>query len=232
MTKKIHIIIVAAGSGSRFGGPLPKQFCDLGGKPVLMRTIDACRGVLPGTGMTLVLSEEMLDYWHMLCDTLQFDSPDIAVGGDTRFESVKRGLATVEQGTDIIMVHDGARPFPTRAIFHALVEALEDKKCHGAIPAIAVTDSLRRLSADKSSSTAVDRSEYRAVQTPQAFQAKLLLEANAKAAKSDLVFTDDASVMEAAGYSRLCLVPGDVRNIKITNPGDLALANFYLHDFV
>lgn len=232
MTKKIHIIIVAAGSGSRFGGPLPKQFCDLGGKPVLMRTIESCRGVLPGIGMTLVLSEEMLDYWHMLCDTLQFDSPDITVGGDTRFESVRRGLATVEPGTDIIMVHDGARPFPTRAIFHALVEALEDKKCHGAIPAISVTDSLRKLTADKSSSNAVDRSDYRAVQTPQAFQAKLLIEANAKAAKNDVAYTDDASVMEAAGYSRLCLVPGDVRNIKITNPGDLALANFYLHDFV
>lgn len=232
MAKKIHIIIVAAGSGSRFGGPLPKQFCDLSGKPVLMRTIEACRGVLPGTAITLVLSEDMLDYWHMLCETVQFESPDVVIGGETRFESVSRGLANVEAGTDIIMVHDGARPFPTRAIFHALVEALEDKKCHGAIPAVAVTDSIRKLSSDKSSSTAVDRSEFRAVQTPQAFQAKLLLDANAKAAKNDIAYTDDASVMEAAGYSRLCLVPGDVRNIKITNPGDLALASFYLHDFV
>ena len=229
MSKKIHIIIVAAGSGSRFGGSLPKQFCDLAGKPVLMRTIDACRGVRPGATITVVVSEEMLDYWHMLCDTLQFDSPDIAIGGNSRFESVHNGLAKVEPDTDIIMVHDGARPLPTRDIFHALVEALDNKKCNGAIPAINVTDSLRRLTADNDVSEAVDRSAYRAVQTPQAFPAKLLTEAYAKAAKSGNEFTDDASVMEFAGFNKLKLVPGNICNIKITNPGDLALASYYIN---
>jgi len=230
MSEKIHIIIVAAGSGSRFGGPLPKQFCDLDGKPVLMRTIDSCRNALSGAQITLVLSEDMLNYWHKLCSTLRFASPDIVTGGASRFESVKKGLAKIEPDTDIIMVHDGARPFPTSEIFHALVNALGDKNCDGAIPAIPVTDSLRRLSQDKTSSHAVDRSSFRAVQTPQAFRAKLLLEANAKATKAGREFTDDASVMEATGYSNLSLVPGDVRNIKITNPGDLALATFYLHN--
>lgn len=229
MSKKIHIIIVAAGSGSRFGGSLPKQFCDLAGKPVLMRTIEACRGVLPGATVTVVVSEEMLDYWHMLCDALQFDSPDIAIGGSSRFESVHNGLAKVEPDTDIIMVHDGARPLPTRDIFHSLVEALDNKKCNGAIPAINVTDSLRRLAPDNDMSEAVDRSAYRAVQTPQAFPAKLLTEAYEKAAKSGNEFTDDASVMEFAGFNKLKLVPGNIRNIKITNPGDLALASYYIN---
>lgn len=227
--KKIHIIIVAAGSGSRFGGPLPKQYCDLAGKPVLMRTVDACRGVLPGAEITLVISEDMSDYWDMLCDTLQFESPAVVLGGSTRFDSVRNGLALVQPDTDIIMVHDGARPLPTRAIFHALVEALDDKKCHGAIPVVPVTDSLREISADKDSSHAVDRSMFRAVQTPQAFQAKHLLEANAKAVKAGGTYTDDASVMEAAGYNNLVLVDGDPKNIKITNPGDLALAAFYIN---
>lgn len=227
--KKIHIIIVAAGSGSRFGGPLPKQFCDLAGKPVLMRTIDACRGVFPGANISLVLSEDMLDYWNMLCDTIQFDSPDITIGDATRFESVNNGLANVNPDTDIIMVHDGARPFPSRAIFHALVEALENKKIAGAIPVIPVTDSLRLLSEDKISSHAVDRSLFRAVQTPQAFQAKQLLDAYVKAIKKEGSYTDDASVMEAAGYNNIALVAGDPKNIKITNPGDLALAAYYIN---
>ncbi len=230
MSERIHIIIVAAGSGSRFGGPLPKQFCDLDGKPVLMRTIDSCRETLTGARITLVLSEDMLDYWYELCAAMQFVSPDIVTGGASRFESVRNGLAKVEPDTDIIMVHDGARPFPTSKIFHALVDALGDKNCHGAIPAIPVTDSLRRILPDKASSHAVDRSSFRAVQTPQAFRAKLLIDANVKATKAGGEFTDDASVMEAAGYSNLSLVPGDVRNLKITNPGDLALATFYLHN--
>lgn len=224
---KTTLIIVAGGSGSRFGGPLPKQFCDLDGRPVLMRTIDACRGAMAGLNIVLVLSEGMTDYWDMLCDTLQFESPEVVVGGATRFESVQRGLRRVPSDCEIVMVHDGARPFPSRDIFRRLIAAFDDPKCQGAIPAVALSDSLRRL-LPGGASESVPRSDFRAVQTPQAFRAKLLLDANRKASAPAATYTDDASVMEAAGYTRLALVEGDPRNIKITNPGDLALASYYL----
>ena len=223
----ITLIIVAGGSGSRFGGPLPKQFCDLDGRPVLMRTIDSCRGAVAGMRIILVLSPEMTDYWDMLCDTLQFESPEVVAGGATRFESVQRGLRRVERDCDVVMVHDGARPFPSRDIFRRLISAFDDPKCQGALPAIALSDSIRRLNPDGSSES-VPRSSYRAVQTPQAFRAKLLIDANHRATAPAESYTDDASVMEAAGYRRLALVEGDSRNIKITNPGDLALAAYYL----
>lgn len=227
MAQKIHIIIVAAGSGSRFGATLPKQFCDLGGKPVLMRTIDACRGVLPGATVTVAISDEMLEYWQMLCETLQFDSPDTSRGGATRFESVAKALASVDPSCDIVMVHDGARPFPAKEIFDSLVSALDARGCHGAIPAVPLTDSIRRLNPD-GTSEAVDRSAFRAVQTPQAFPRKVIADAYAKALKRGGEYTDDASVVESAGYSNIALVEGSPRNIKITNPGDLALALHYI----
>ena len=222
----VHTIIVAAGSGSRFGGSLPKQFCDLDGKPVLMHTIDAVREALPCGRITLVLSEPMFGLWTELCAEHKFHSPQTAAGGASRFESVANGLQTIEADTDIIMVHDGARPLPAKHIFSNLVEALSTPGCQGAIPAVAVTDSLRRVSANGVSAS-VDRSAYRAVQTPQAFHAFQLLDAYA-AASGPEQFTDDASVMEAAGYTNIALVAGNVENIKITNPGDIALATFYL----
>lgn len=223
---RIHNIIVAAGSGSRFGGPLPKQFMTLGELPVAIMAVNALRSALPDATDTIVLSESEVSQWHMMCTIYKYDSPAIAYGGPTRFDSVKNGLATVGDDVDIVLIHDGARPMPSTQMIRRLVWRLVDSDCHGVLPVLPVTDSIRQVRSD-GSSVAVDRSTLRAVQTPQAFRCKLLKEAYATANFAEN-FTDDASVMEAAGYTDLALVEGNAENIKITNPADLAIAETLL----
>lgn len=225
---KIHIIIVAAGSGSRFGGPLPKQFCDLAGRPVLMRTVDAFRTALPQATMSLVLSDSCMDLWHELCEAHDFVSPAVVSGGSSRYESVSNALTSIPHGVKIVMVHDGARPFPPVEYFSEYCADIVESGFCGVVPAVPVTDSLRHVGPD-GSNTSVNRAEFRAVQTPQVFDAALFVKAYelSKAISAD--FTDDASVMTAAFPDRrISLGRGSYRNLKITNPGDLALAEFYL----
>lgn len=224
------VIIVAAGSGLRFGAPLPKQFCLLDGRPVVMRTIDAFRRHLPDAHLTLVISRDMADYWAELCSSYGFESPRTVFGGATRWESIANAIRAIypdEPGEDdIVMVHDGVRPLVSGEVIGRLLDALFiDDKIHGAIPAVAVTDSIRRVAAD-GSSKALDRKQLRAVQTPQAFRARLLREAYTLPYSES--FTDDASVMEAAGFGDFLLPAGDPDNIKITNPGDIALASLII----
>ncbi len=211
-------IIVAAGSGSRYGAGLPKQFRPLWGRPVLMTTIERLREAAPDARIIVVLSAEMVDFWHELCQRHSFAVPvAIAHGGASRAESVRNALALISPDTaGWISVHDAARPMVTPAMFGRLLAALPG--ADGVIPAVAVTDSLRLVEAD-GSSRAVDRTLYRAVQTPQLFDARKLLHANRQPLRPE--FTDDASVMEAAGYTALRLVEGDPRNIKITHAGDI-----------
>lgn len=226
--KRNYEIIVAAGSGSRYGGTLPKQFCDLAGRPLLMTTVERMRECDPGAEIILVLSAEMIPVWHEMCESQGFESPRlIACGGATRAESVRNAMTLVNV-TDArrVGVHDGARPVITRELVKRLDEAI-DNGADGAIPAVAVTDSLRQVNTD-GSSVAVDRSRFRAVQTPQFFRADLLAEAYAKGFTPSA--TDDASLMEAAGFTDLRLVQGSPHNIKVTNPGDIAIAEIYLAD--
>lgn len=226
--KKIHIIIVAAGSGSRFGGPLPKQFCALAddGTPVLGVTVARLRALLPQAAVTLVLSPEAMPLWSELCSLHSIDSPAVVAGGATRARSVANAMSLVADDTDIVMVHDGARPVVTDTLIDGLLQALEAGS-HGAVPAVAVTDSLRRVDPTVAGgNVAVDRSLYRAVQTPQAFDAALLRRAYARA---DIdAFTDDASLAEAIEPGCVTLTDGDPRNIKITRPGDIDIARRYL----
>lgn len=222
----IHSIIVAAGSGSRFGGPLPKQFLPLDGIPVAMRAVQSLRNALPGCSDSIVLSSSEMERWKHLCNEHGFSSPRIVAGGKTRFESVRNALAELQPDVDVVLVHDGARPFPSPEMIERIIGAFVDAEIQGVIPAIPVTDSLRViLPAGKSES--VDRSLFRAVQTPQAFRCGLLKKAYAAAVSPD-GFTDDASVMEAAGYTKLKLVDGDPVNFKITNPRDLSIASALL----
>lgn len=223
--RKITVIIVAAGSGSRFGGPLPKQFCQIEGRPAVMRAIDNLRCALPDADYVIVLSASQIEHWNYLCNLHDFDSPRVAVGGDSRSQSVRNAMPFVSAGeSDLVLVHDGARPFPSVAMVDELVAAFDDDAVEGALPVVPVTDSIRDVSG--SLSVAVDRSKFRAVQTPQAFRAALLVEAYARGV--DGVFTDDASVMEAAGYSNLVLVNGSPTNLKVTNPADIAIAEAVL----
>lgn len=193
-----------------------------------MTTVERMRECDPGAEIILVLSAEMIPVWREMCESQGFESPRlIACGGATRAESVRNAMTLVNV-TDArrVGVHDGARPVITRELVKRLDEAI-DNGADGAIPAVAVTDSLRRVNAD-GSSVAVDRSQFRAVQTPQFFRADLLAEAYAKGFTPSA--TDDASLMEAAGFTDLRLVQGSPHNIKVTNPGDIAIAEIYLAD--
>ena len=225
MKQRIINIIAAAGAGSRFGSDLPKQFCLLDNRPVLMRAIECMRQVLPNSGFIVVLNEAFVSYWKKLCADFEFDSPQIAVGGNTRWQSVKNALSLIGEVDDdtIVTVHDGARPIVDSALIERVVNAVGSSS--GAIPAIQVTDSLRLLTSD-GMSFPVDRSSYRAVQTPQAFNARKMLNAYSMPFSDN--FTDDASVMAAAGYEDVALVDGDSRNIKITYSQDIEIASIYL----
>lgn len=213
---------MAAGSGSRFGADRPKQFCDLGGRPVLMTTIERLRRC--GGDIVLVLSPDWTGKWSEMCSLHSFTSPRVVAGGATRWESVRRGLEAVSPDTEIITVHDGARPVVEPDLVRRLVGAVTSG-ADGAIPVTPMTDSLRRVNSD-GSSCAVDRAPLRAVQTPQVFAADRLRRAYTLPYRPD--FTDDASVVEAAGFTRLALVEGSPRNIKITRPGDIEIASLYL----
>jgi len=217
----IYNIIVAAGSGSRFGAALPKQYCLMNGRPVLMHTIENMRVALPDSHIVLVLNKDFVDYWAELCEQYSFESPCVVVGGDSRWQSVKNAIDTIPDDAEVITVHDGARPIVDRMMVERLIAALNDAP--GAIPVVSVTDSLRQL--NEQGSVPVDRSQYKAVQTPQVFQAEKLIEAYSLPFTP--TFTDDASVMAAMGCE-VALVEGDTYNIKITNPLDIEIAQLYL----
>lgn len=216
-----HVIIVAGGSGTRFGSALPKQFLEVAGRPVLLRAIEAMAHALPRAAVTVVIAREREDYFRSMCGRYGVPVPAVAYGGATRWESVSRGLATVAPDARVVLVHDGARPFPSAEMVQALLSAIEGG-AQGAVPVVPVTDSLRRTTDDGRTSVAVDRAELRAVQTPQAFRADLLRRAYAEPYRDS--FTDDASVMETAGFSDIVMTPGSPSNIKVTHPMDMAVA--------
>ena len=220
-TQHIYNIIVAAGSGSRFGANLPKQYCLLNGRPVLMHTIDNMRVAMPNSHIILVLNKDFVEYWGELCGEYSFESPMVVTGGDTRWQSVKNAIDVIPATAEIITVHDGARPIVEEKMVERLINALDNAP--GAIPVVSVTDSLRQV--NENGSIPVDRSLYKAVQTPQAFHADKLKEAYSLPFTP--TFTDDASVMAALGYD-VMLVEGDTYNIKITHPLDIEIAQLYL----
>lgn len=220
-----HIIIVAGGSGTRFGTELPKQFVEIAGCPVLLLAVRSVRAALPEAALTVVLAPQWMDYFSTLCAKFGDAVPLLAAGGATRWESVRNGLATVSADAGVVLVHDGARPFPSMEVIYDAVSAIEGG-AQGAVPAVPVTDSIRCIAEYSMTSEAVDRMRLRAVQTPQAFRADLLREAYTLPYRD--TFTDDASVMEAAGYRDIRLTEGSPYNIKITNPGDIAVAEAYL----
>ncbi|MDE6269541.1 MAG: 2-C-methyl-D-erythritol 4-phosphate cytidylyltransferase [Muribaculaceae bacterium] len=218
-----HVVIVAAGSGRRFGSALPKQFCMLAGRPVLMHTIDRMREALPDAGMTVVLSKDMRELWQELCREHAFNSPDIVDGGPSRSASVRNAVLSLQSVPDVVLVHDGARPLVSTGCVREAAEAVHGG-VDGAIPAVSVTDSLRLMLPD-GRSEAVDRNLYRAVQTPQAFDGAKLTEAYRRC---DGDFSDDASIMQHCGHTNIVLTQGEPSNIKITNPIDLEIAELLM----
>lgn len=214
-------ILVAGGQGLRMGGDVPKQFLPLGGRPVLMHTIDRFREVFPDMHIIVVLPQGQHDYWHDLCRWHHLEGGFLtAPGGDTRFHSVLNGLnaipADVSEG--LVGVHDGVRPFVSRDTLRRCYD--EAARSGTAVPVVPVVETLRHVSPDGESMT-VPRGDYRLVQTPQVFSLALLRRAYRHPYAPQ--FTDDASVVEALG-ERITLVEGNRENIKLTTPADLLLA--------
>lgn len=211
-----YLIIVAGGKGLRMGGDIPKQFLSVGGRPILMRTIERFRRALESLRIILVLPEDQQQFWHELCELHQFREPYLLVdGGETRFHSVQHGLSLIpDDACGVVGVHDGVRPFPSVEVIRRCYETARTAKA--VIPVVPVVETLRHVSEGTK-----PRSDYRLVQTPQTFDIQLLKAANRQPYTS--AFTDDASVVEAYGHS-ITMVEGNRENIKITTPFDLTIA--------
>ena len=209
-------IIVAGGTGLRMGGPLPKQFMLLKGKPLLWYTINAFIEAYDDMQIILVLPELFIEKGKEIAAQFPYNRMHITTGGETRFHSVKNGLRLVDNHA-IVLVHDGVRCLVTpRLIQRCCEETIE----HGnAIPAVAAVDSIRIET--RSGNEVVDRSRVRIIQTPQTFFSEVIKEAF----EQDYLesFTDEACVVEKLGI-KINLIEGDSNNIKITKPIDLLIA--------
>jgi 2-C-methyl-D-erythritol 4-phosphate cytidylyltransferase len=204
-------IVVAAGSGVRFGQP--KQYVELAGRPVMEWAIDGARGHCEG--VVVVVREDDVE-------TLTIAGADAIVpGGETRSASVRAGLAAVPARADVIAVHDAVRPLASADLWARVLQAVATG-ADAAVPTVAVTETIKRVDDDTVIET-LDRHPLVVVQTPQAFRAGALRAAHAAAGDA----TDDAALVEAAG-GRVVTVPGDRRNLKITDPADLDVAGLWL----
>ena len=222
---KDYVIIVAGGKGLRMGSDIPKQFLPIGGKPVLMRTLERFRDYSDDLQIILVLPEAQQEYWQELCNRYDFKVEYLlANGGQTRFHSVQNGLALVPDDAEgVVGVHDGVRPFPSIDVIRNCYETARTAKA--VIPVIPIVETVRHLTGGQArcevESVTVPRDEYRLVQTPQTFDIQLLKAANRQPYND--VFTDDASVVESYGH-KITLVEGNRENIKITTPYDITVA--------
>lgn len=199
------------------GGALPKQFMMLEQQPILARSINRIHEALPKAEIVVVLPAEHVELWRNMAARFDVARHKIAIGGKERFHSVKSGLAALSEGVRTIAVHDAVRPLASKKLIIRLVLATE--KHDAVIPVVAPTDSYRSVEGDDSK--IIDRSALRMVQTPQLFRAEALRKAYEQEYSES--FTDDASVVEAAGY-KVALEEGERENFKITTPLDITLA--------
>lgn len=216
-------IVVAGGKGTRMGGALPKQFLEIGGKPILMHTLEVFFRVDSAIHLIVVLPEEEVSFWQKLVILHDFAIPhQVIVGGSSRFQSVRNGLHAIPFEDGLVAIHDGVRPLVTEQVISKSFELA--KEAGSAIPVIALKDSIRELDASGKSKFR-DRQHYRLVQTPQTFQLKKIQQAFL-VTESDQ-FTDDATVYENQGW-QVTLFEGNPDNIKITTPEDLEFASFLM----
>lgn len=217
MSVNKHSIIVAGGSGKRLGGPVPKQFQTVKGKPLLMWTIEAFHRYDPTMPLIVVLPREHFDIWKALCMGHRFFiDHQVVAGGEQRYHSVKAGLEKVA-GDGLVAVHDGVRPLVSPELIGRCFDAAH--RSGAAIPVVPVVPSIRETTAD--GSRALDRSKLLAVQTPQCFHTDLLRKAFAM--PYDPAFTDEATMVERLGV-KVELVEGEERNVKVTTEVDMGVA--------
>jgi len=223
-----YAIIVSGGTGSRMENPLPKQFIELKGLPILMHSISAFYQNADSINIILVLSKAHQDIWEGLCIKYNFNIPyTLVYGGNSRFESVRNGLNFIVDNDkhldkSLIAVHDGVRPLISQSLINQAYLAAQNKG--SAVPAIKSRDSIRIIDKDRYTRS-IDRDSILLIQTPQVFKATLLSKAYQQGFEDS--FTDDASVIEKSGYP-VHIIEGNIRNIKITYPTDLTIAEMWM----
>ena len=218
-----YAIIVAGGTGSRMKSDIPKQFIDVNGLPILMHTIMAFRRYSGELSIILVLPLSQFEFWNNLCTRYTFnENYQLIAGGETRFHSVKNGLKVIHPGPSLVAVHDGVRPVISDEIITASFKTAAEYGT--AVAAVALKDSIRSVNTN-GDNTALNRSSFRLIQTPQTFKFDWMIKAFDQPYQDH--FTDCASVLEEAGYP-IHLIEGSYTNIKITSPEDLIWAEAYL----
>jgi len=219
---KKAVIIVAAGSGSRMGGKMPKQYLQLKGRPLIVHTLERFQRFDPEMKLVVVLAPPHKELWEQMAASYEIARGVIhAVGGSTRYDSVKSGLKQIDKET-LIGIHDAARPLVSQDTLIRCYDAALRKG--SGIPVVDMDESVRMLSAE-GGSVHMDRSSLKRVQTPQVFRSDRIKQAYQQAYKS--AFTDDASVYETV-YGAPTLVEGNKENIKLTTPADMQLAQLLI----
>ena len=227
---QVFAILPAAGLGTRMAGPQPKQFLSLGGVPILIHSLRAFAAVPRITRIIVAVRKpEMERVQAQIAEHGFAARVQVVEGGDNRQESVGHALATIEAGPDdIVLVHDAVRPLIDAATIDRTIDAV---KQHGAaivgVPAIDTIKQVERTAHGALITSTIPRESIVYAQTPQGFRFGLLQSAFAEATEDGFVGTDEASVVERAGHP-VAVVPGSPVNLKITQPGDLELAEFYL----
>lgn len=211
-------LIVAGGKGLRMNIDEPKQFVEINGKPLLMRTFEAFIFYKDTAKFVLVLNPDLIGRWKHLCQLHQFNfKHEIVEGGPKRFHSVKNGLRNIPDDT-LVAIHDANRPFVSDQVINFGFAIAERKG--NAIPAVVINESVRQI--DGSINWSVNRNNYKLIQTPQFFKSNEIKQAYLQAYHEK--YTDDASVLESGG-NKIQLIDGNPENIKITEPGDLIYAS-------
>ena len=228
MTQRTHVLVVAAGRGSRAGTGLPKQYRILAGRPVIARTLDAFLGRHDLASVVTVIHADDSDlYVSSTAGLIGLGAP--VLGGATRQDSVRAGLAALAargaQDEDFVLIHDGARPFTSSNLIDRAVRAAA--RYGAAVPGCPVFDTVKTVDGENRVTGTPERAGLRAVQTPQAFRFGLIAAAHARAAEGRHDLTDDAAVAEFAGHP-VTVFEGDPANTKITTMSDLEAAEFRL----
>jgi 2-C-methyl-D-erythritol 4-phosphate cytidylyltransferase/2-C-methyl-D-erythritol 2,4-cyclodiphosphate synthase len=219
---RVAIIVVAAGSGTRLGEPLPKAFVDIDGRSILSRSLDPIFGLAdPAQVIVVAPSSHLLHAREIVARSAgrASDACVVVAGGDSRQASVAAGLAVLVPSIEVVLVHDAARALAPRSLFERVVAEVGSSG-RGVIPGLAVSDTIKRVDASGTVLETVDRSQLSAVQTPQGFPRAELEGAYAAA---DRELTDDAALLQHAGGS-VAIVEGDPRAFKVTTPWDLRRA--------
>lgn len=220
-------IIVAAGSGNRFGSKIPKQFLEINGKPLLIYTLERFETCAPIDEIRLILSANEIENFRQTLANYNFKKPvKIIEGGATRAESVRNGLSSIApENCEVVAVHDGARPFVT---IEEIALTIEKATETGAACLVArVTDTIKETQNGKIIGT-FDRENLRRALTPQAFRLEILQKAFA-AENFDAKATDECSLVEKLGYE-IAFVDGSAKNIKVTTREDFAVAEIFLRE--